>query len=235
MNRRMPALGAAFFQTIPIMTGYLFLGAAFGVLLQSKGYSWPWALWMSAFIYAGSMQFAAVGLMAGAASAVSAALLTLMVNGRHLFYGLSMLEQFRNMGRKRPYMIFSLTDETFSLLCSAKAPAGVDPKQFGFFISLLDQLYWVAGSVAGAAAGALLPFDSKGIDFVMTALFTVIFLDRWKAEENHRPALLGVAIALICLLVFGKSVFLLPSLFLTTAVFLAFRRKLAGEGKPDEP
>ena len=233
MKENARILKLAFPHTIPVMTGYLFLGAAFGILLQSKGYSWAWALLMSVFIYAGSMQFVTIQLLAGGAGLLNAVLMTLMVNARHLFYGLSMLGRFQEMGRKKPYMIFSLTDETFSLLCAAKAPPDVDEKRFFFFISLLDQLYWIAGSVAGAAAGSLLAFDPKGIDFVMTALFTVIFIDQWKGAKKHLPALTGVFVSLLCLLLFGPSVFMLPAMLLTAAVLIAFRKRMEGEGRAD--
>ena len=185
------ALWAAVPYTVPVMLGYLFLGAAFGVLIAENGFSVLWAFLMSTFIYAGSMQFAAISLMTSAFSPVSAFLLTLMVNARHLFYGLSMLKPFERMGKRKPYMIFSLTDETYSLLCGVSAPEGIDPDWFLFFISLLDQLYWIIGSCIGAAAGSFLPFDSTGIDFAMTALFLVIFVEQWEKANSRLPALLG--------------------------------------------
>ncbi len=216
----------AFKHTLPVMTGYLFLGFAFGVFLQSKGYGLPWALLMSVFIYAGSMQFVTVDLLAGAASLVSAAIMTFMVNARHLFYGIAMLNEFREMGRKKPYLIFSLTDETFSLFCGLKEPPGPDRKRLLFYIAILDQMYWVLGSVAGSVFGSVWHIPSKGIDFVMTALFTVIFLERWKAEEDHTASILGIVISLVCLLVFGSSGFVIPAMLSITAVFLLLRGRL---------
>ncbi|MBE6830578.1 MAG: branched-chain amino acid ABC transporter permease [Ruminococcaceae bacterium] len=216
------ALRAAFPHTIPVMLGYLFLGAAFGILLNSKGYGWGWAVLMSVFIYAGSMQFVAIGLLSGPFLPLQAALMTLMVNARHTFYGISMLERFKSMGKKKPYMIFSLTDETFSLLCSAHAPEGVDEDRFLFWVSLLDQLYWVIGAAAGGLIGSLVSFNTKGIDFVMTALFTVIFVDQWENNRNHFPALVGLGGSVLCLAVFGPGNFILPSMALIAAVLSLF-------------
>ena len=209
MNKR--TLKVAFPYTFPVLMGYLFLGIAFGVLLGSKGYHVGWALLMSLFIYAGSMQFVAIDLLAGAFNPVSAMLVTLMVNARHIFYGLSMLDKFKICGRLKPYMVFSLTDETYSLLCAAD-PLGVDRKWFMFCIAILNQLYWVTGSVIGNVAGSLIKFDSTGIDFAMTALFIVIFIEQWENTRNHVPALLGLGITLLCLIVFGRDWFIIASM-----------------------
>ena len=216
------AFRAAFPYTLPVLMGYLFLGIAFGVLLSEKGFSLPWALFMSAVIYAGSMQFAAIGLLTAAFAPLSAFFLTLMVNARHLFYGLSMLEPFRKMGRLKPYMVFSLTDETYSLLCGIRPPENVDQKWFTFFIALLDQSYWIIGSCIGAVAGSLIPFDSTGIDFAMTALFLVIFVEQWENAESKLPALLGIGITVTCLLVFGPDRFLIFSMAGILAALLLF-------------
>ena len=224
------ALRAAFPHTIPVMLGYLFLGAAFGILLSSKGYHWGWAVLMSVFIYAGSMQFVAIGILTGPFLPLQAVLMTLMVNARHAFYGISLLPKFKDMGRKKPYMIFSLSDETFSLLCSAKAPEGVDKNRFLFFISLLDQIYWVIGSAAGGIIGSLVSFNTNGIDFVMTALFTVIFVNQWEENKNHIPALIGLGISALCLMVFGPSNFILPSMALIVLA-LTLLKKPMGEAE----
>lgn len=226
MKETVRVVKEAFYHTIPVLTGYLFLGFAFGVFLQSKGYNWLWALLMSVAIYAGSMQFVTVDLLAGAASLVGAAMMTLMVNARHLFYGIAMLEEFKDMGKKKPYMIFSLTDETFSLLCEVKEKAGTDRRQLLFCVSLLNHLYWILGSIAGAVLGSVLHIPSDGIDFVMTALFVVIFLNRWQAEKDHSASILGVLISVICLLIFGPSNFIIPSMVCMTVLFLLFRNKL---------
>ncbi|WP_256556956.1 AzlC family ABC transporter permease [Hydrogeniiclostridium mannosilyticum] len=230
MQKAKRALAAAFPITIPVMVGYLFLGVAFGVLLQKNGYSVFWAILMSAVIYAGSMQFLAINFLTPGVGVLSIIFMTLMVNIRHIFYGLSMLERFRGTGKKKPYLIFSLTDETFSLLCSAEPPQGVDRGLFYFFISLLDQVYWVAGSALGGLAGALLSFNTKGIDFAMTALFVVIFVNQWRESKQHLPALCGLGLTALCLLVFGADNFLLPALLLILAALLLCRRRLERGG-----
>ncbi len=223
------ALRAAFPHTIPVMLGYLFLGAAFGILLNSRGYSWGWAVLMSVFIYAGSMQFVAISLLSGPFLPLQAVLMTLMVNARHTFYGISMLDKFKGMGKKKPYMIFSLTDETFSLLCSARAPEGVDENRFLFCVSLLDQLYWIIGSAAGGIIGSMVSFNTKGIDFVMTALFTVIFVDQWENNKNHIPALIGLGGSALCLAVFGPGNFILPSMALIVFALSLLRKTVERE------
>lgn len=203
---------AALPYTLPVCMGYIFLGIAFGVLMVSGGFHPFWALLMSVCIYAGSMQFVAVDLLAGPFAPLTAALMTLMVNARHIFYGLSMLERFKICGKLKPYMMFSLSDETYSLLCSARVPEGMDKKWFMFFIALMDQLYWIAGTAIGALAGSLIPFDSTGIDFAMTALFIVIFVEQWESTRNHIPAVLGLAVTLLCLVIFGPDWFIIAAM-----------------------
>ena len=206
------ALKAAFSHTIPVLMGYAFLGMAFGILISSSGYHYIWAIIMSIFIYAGSMQFVAVGLLASGFDIMGTIFITFMVNARHLFYGLSMLSRFPKMGNLKQYMIYSLTDETFSLLCSAKAPEEIDENYFYFFISLLNHFYWILASAIGGILGSLFTFDTTGIDFVMTALFIVIFINQWKSTTNHRPALIGVFTSIICLILFGANNFIIPSM-----------------------
>lgn len=215
----MRELRYAFRQTVPVLCGYLFLGLAFGLLLQQAGYGWPWAVLTSVIVYAGSMQFVLVGLLGGGfASLLSVALTTLSVNSRHLFYGLSFLETFRKMGRAKPYMIFSLTDETYSLLCSLQPPKELDADRVRLYIALLDHAYWVAGSAAGAILGSVLPFDLTGIDFAMTALFVVIFVDQWRGAKSRLPAVAGLGFGLLWLVVLGPDRFLLPALVCTVLV-----------------
>ncbi|MDO4321973.1 MAG: AzlC family ABC transporter permease [Lachnospiraceae bacterium] len=218
----------AFVSSLPVMAGYLVLGIGFGVLLQDKGYGWWWAALMSLTIYAGSMQYVTVDLLSGGASIIAAALMTVLVNLRHLFYGISMLDKYSGTGRKKPYLIFSLTDETFSLVCSPQLPQGVDEKTYYFYVSLMDQCYWVAGSVIGAAAGAALSFNSAGIDFAMTALFVVIFVEQWEKTRQHLPAVSGVVISIVCRLIFGASGFLIPSMIGITAAMFLEKRWLKG-------
>ncbi|MDR3200209.1 MAG: AzlC family ABC transporter permease [Spirochaetales bacterium] len=203
------------------MTGYLFLGMAFGILLESKGYGILWALGMSVFIYAGSLQFVGVGLLAGGFHPLQAALITLMVNARHIFYGLSLLETFKGLRGTKLYMIFALSDETFSLLCSAEPPAHVDKNRFRLWIAFLDQAYWITGSLAGSLMGTALSFNPRGIDFVMTALFIVIFLEQWRTRGGRRPALLGMGAAALCLFIFGPRWFLIPAMALIFAALTA--------------
>lgn len=201
MDRK--ALAAAFPVTVPVLMGYLAIGMAFGLMLQEIGYNFIWAFFMSLSIYAGSGQYLGVTLLATSAALGTVALMTLLINFRHLVYGLSMLEKFRGMGRRKFYMIFSLTDETYALLSSVQAPVGVDPRNFYFSIALLDQSYWIMGSVIGAVVGELIPFDTTGIDFAMTALFVVIAVDQWKAYRQHFPALLGGIVTAVLLLGVG--------------------------------
>ena len=220
----------AFARSLPVMAGYLVLGLGFGVLLQTKGYGVGWALAMSALIYAGSMQYLAVDLLAGGATLVAAALMTFTVNARHLFYGISMVERYRDTGPAKPYLIFALTDETYSLVCSGEVPDGVDRKRYFFLVSLFDQLYWIAGSVLGALAGSVLPFDSTGIDFSMTALFLVVMTEQWRTTRDHRPALVGLGVSVACLVFFGADGFLIPAMIGITLALTLLRPALQPKG-----
>ena len=228
MNRK--TLSSAFHSTIPVLMGYLAIGMAFGLMLQSAGYGVMWAFLMSLTIYAGSGQYLGVSLLSTGVPLTQVAFLTLMINFRHLVYGLSMLEKFRGMGWRKLYMIFSLTDETYALLASARAPVGVEPKRFYFAIALLDHSYWILGSVIGAVAGALIPLDTTGIDFAMTALFVVIAVDQWKAYKNHLPALLGAGATVLFLIVlgrrFGQQQMLLVSLGVIVLALMVLRDRL---------
>ena len=223
------ALRPAFTVTIPVLCGYLFIGFAFGVMLRDIGYTSPWAFLCSLTIYAGSGQYLLVSLLASGASLVTVAVMTLLLNCRHIFYGLSFLETFHQMGARKWYMIFSLTDETYSLLCSLKVPEGMDEKKVMFLISLLDQIYWIIGSVVGAALGQVLPFDMTGIDFAMTALFVTIFVDQWREAKSHLPAVIGLISSVICLQIFGGSNFILPSLIITVTILMALQKRLEGK------
>jgi 4-azaleucine resistance transporter AzlC len=206
---RRKAFKAAFPYTLPVFMGYLFLGIAFGVLLSSKGYHLGWAFLMSVTIYAGSMQFVAIELLTSPFALFSAFIVTLMVQARHLFYGISLLDKFKVSKKLKPYMMFSLTDETYSLLCSTNAKEGIDQKWFMFFIALLDHSYWILGGLIGNVAGTVFRFDPTGIDFAMTALFIVIFVEQWESIKQHIPALLGLGITLVCLILFGEKYFII--------------------------
>ena len=225
---------AAFPVTIPVLMGYLAIGMAFGLMLQSAGYGVLWAFLMSLTIYAGSGQYLGVSLLAAGAPLTQVAFLTLMVNFRHLVYGLSMLEKFRGMGKRKLYMIFSLTDETYALLSSAKAPEGIDEHDYYFAISIMNQSYWIAGSVLGAVLGAALGFDTTGVDFAMTALFLVIAVGQWRAAGSHIPALLGGVATLLSLIVVGAEDMLLPALGIIVGVLTLMRPRLSNAGIKNE-
>ncbi len=212
--------------------GFLFLGIAFGILLSSKGYTLGWALLMSIFIFAGSMQFVAIDLLTQSFNPINAFFLTLLVNARHLFYGISMLSKYRNTGKKKAYLIFGLIDESFSILCSTEPPAGVDRGWFMFFVTLFNHIYWVAASAMGALLGSLFTFNSQGIEFVMTALFIVIFINQWKSQKNHIPALTGLGVSLSCLIILGPNDFIIPSMILILLVLSLFRKNIEKEVAP---
>lgn len=215
----------AFLDTVPVMTGYLFLGFGFGILAQQNGLSLWWALAMSVFIYAGSMQFVAVTILSGSTGLLAAALTTLAVNARHLFYGISMIDRYKGTGKRKPYLIFALTDETYSLV-SQKEP-GQDGGEYYFLVSALDQLYWVLGTLLGAAAGQWIPLNYEGIDFVLTALFVTIFVEQWLSTKNHLPACIGLGASILCRVIFGSGAFLIPSMGLIALLLLLTRRKEA--------
>ena len=229
MSQYRQAFKKAFPYTIPVLTGYLFIGIAFGVMYAEKGYSFLWAILMSLLVYAGSGQYLAVNFFVPGISFLQVIFLTFMVNVRHVFYGISLLEKFNKMGKSRWYMIFGLTDETYSLLCTTKVPEGVNEEKFLLAIALLDQSYWVIGSAIGALAGSLLPINSEGIDFAMTALFVVIFVEQWTEKRNRIPAMIGVGGAFICLQIFGAESFVLPSMLLIICALFAGRRRLEKE------
>ena len=217
----------AFLDTLPVMTGYLFLGFGFGILMHQSGYGVLWAAAMSLFIYAGSMQYMAVSLLTGGAGLVTAALTTLVVNARHLFYGISMVDAYKGTGKKKPYLIFALTDETYSLVSKNKGSENTNRHSYCFLVSLFDHLYWVAGTVLGSLAGSLLSINFEGIEFVLTALFATIFVEQWLSTKNHTPAIIGAAATALCLWVFGKDIFLIPSMIII-AMTLTLMQKNAG-------
>ena len=222
------AFRAAFPLTLPICAGFLFLGLAYGVYMNSKGFSFVWPMIMSLTIFAGSMEFVTVTLLTSAFNPLYAFLLTVMVNARHLFYGVSMLETYKGTGKKKWYLIFGMCDESFTINCTANPPEGVDRGWFMFFVTLLNHIYWVVGSTLGGLLGGLVTFNTKGIDFVMTALFVVIFIDQWRAQKQHLPAVIGLAVSFLSLLVFGTERFILPAMALMLAVLTLLRRPLSG-------
>ena len=216
----------AFIKTLPVLSGYMVLGIGFGILLRKAGFGVPWAFGSSLFIYAGAMQFVMITLLTNGASLISTALTTLMVNARHIFYGVSMTERYKGAGKIKPYLMFALTDETYSLLCNGDHPEGSDFHKFAFRVSLLDQCYWVTGSVAGNILGTALPFDTTGIEFSMTALFITVFVDQWLSSKRHTPALIGLGVSIICLLIFGSANFLIPAMIGILGVLTLLRKQL---------
>ena len=220
------ALKAAFPVTIPVLTGFLCLGIAYGVLMQSKGYGPLWSVMMSAIAFGGSMQFVAITLLTTVFDPVQAFLLSVMVNARHLFYGLSLLEKYKGLGRARFPLIYMLCDETFSLVSTVEPPETVRPRDFYLCISLMDYSYWIAGTALGGILGNVLAFDTTGLDFALTALFVVLFLEQWKKKENRPAGVIGIVCAAASLLLFGPDNLVIPAMVMMTAVLLGGRRHL---------
>ena len=206
------------------MTGYVFLGFGFGILMQQNGFGVLWAAAMSLFIYAGSMQYVAISLLTSGASLLTAAMTAFVVNARHLFYGISMVDVYKGLGKKKPYLIFGLTDETYSLVSQLQLPEGVSRGGYCFLVTLLDHIYWISGTVLGSLAGTLLPINYEGVDFALTALFVTIFVEQWLSTKKHGPAIVGVAATVICLIVFGADVFLIPSMAVIAASLILMRK-----------
>lgn len=228
-NKYWRALKAAFPYTIPIMAGFLFLGFTYGVYMNVKGFSFVYPMLMSLTIFAGSMEFVTVNILLGAFDPLQTFAMTLMINARHLFYGISMLEKYKGLGWKKIYLIFGLCDESFSINYTADIPEDVDRGLFMFFVTLLNQLYWFTGSTLGGLLGSLISFNTEGLDFVMTAMFVVIFLEQWLKDKNHIPALVGTGLSLLCLIAFGADLFMLPSMA-AILITLTFLRKPLEKG-----
>ncbi|MBR0204583.1 MAG: AzlC family ABC transporter permease [Synergistaceae bacterium] len=212
---------SAFRASLPVMTGYVVLGLGFGILLSTKGYNALFALLMSLVIYSGTMQFVAIDLFTSGASLAATGMTSLMVSARHLFYGLSMIERYEKVsGLRKIYMIFALTDETYSLVCES------DDENYCFWVSLLNHIYWTSGSIMGALLGRVLPFDSRGIDFALTALFVSICVEQWLNNSNHYPAITGFIVSVLCLALFGAGNFLIPSMLLITIALFILRERI---------
>ena len=247
---RQKIIQQAFIKSLPVMAGYIVLGIGFGILLRGAGYGVLWAFAMSAFIYAGSMQYVGVSLLTGGASILTTALTTFMVNARHLFYSISMVDRYKDAGKYKPYMIFALTDETYSLLSDGEDPfrdgaepgtggsgstggsagAREDLNKYRFWVSLFDQSYWVTGCVLGSLLGAVIPFSTKGIEFSMTALFIASFTEQWLTTRDHLPALTGLLSTLVCLVIFGAERFLIPAMLLITLILTLVRGRYGEKG-----
>lgn len=225
------ALVAAFPHTIPILAGFLFLGMTYGIFMRVSGFAAWYPILMSLTIFAGSMEFVACNLLLGAFNPLQALMMTLMINARHLFYGIAMLDKYRNMGWKKFYLIFGMCDESFSIHCTADIPEDVDKGWFMLFVNILNHSYWVIGASLGALFGSLIQFNTEGLDFVMTAMFVVIFMEQWSKDKNHLPAILGLGLSLLCLLVFGADSFMIPAM-LAILVSLTVAGKVSKKGAP---
>lgn len=229
MGKKTQALKAAFPSTIPIFAGFLFIGLAYGIYMNSKGFSFIYPMLMSLVIFAGSMEFVTVNLLLSAFNPIYALILTLVVNARHLFYGLSMLEKFKGTGKKKFYLIFGMCDESFTINFTAKPPKDIDKDWFMFFVTLLNHVYWVLGSTLGGILGSFITFNTKGMDFVMTALFVVIFVEQWLSQKEYIPATIGVVASAICLIEFGADNFIIPSMILILLIITILRKYLRKE------
>lgn len=215
----------ALLASLPVMSGYIVLGITFGILLKNAGYGLIWAFAISLFVYAGSMQYVLITLLTGGASLLSVALTTLMVNARHLFYGLSMIERYENIGKSKPYLIFALTDETYSLVCSEHDDTD---KKYYFYVSFLNHFYWILGTALGSFLGGVLTFNTSGMEFAMTALFVVVVVEQWLSTKKHIPTLIGFTCSIVCLIIFGPQNFLIPTMICILATLSIFQKKLGG-------
>lgn len=221
----------AFIDTIPVLTGYLALGFGFGIMLQAAGFPVWLAPVMSITMYAGAMQYVAVGLLSSGASLLTVGLTTVLVNARHLFYGISLLDKFKSTGKRTPYLIFALTDETYSLLCRDNPEVSAEKKKTYYFcICFFDHCYWITGCTLGAVTGSLLTFDSQGIDFVLTALFITIFVEQWQSMRKHYPALMGAAVTAASLVLFGKEHFMIPAMLVILLLLCLHKEKEVTHG-----
>lgn len=226
-------LKTVFIKTLPVMTGYISLGIGFGILLAETGHGIFWSVLMGALIYAGSMQYVAINLITGGASLITTALTTLFINARHLFYGISMIEKYKGTGAKKPYLIFALTDETYSLLCGDDYPENAEKGKYQLAVSVFNHIYWVLGCALGSVIGQTIPFNTAGIEFCMTALFVTIFVEQWISSKKHLPALIGLLSSVICLIIFGADAFLIPTMVLISVLLFAFKPILQKEDKND--
>ena len=220
------AFFAAFPNTIPILAGFLFLGIAYGIYMNQSGFKFYYPMFMSFIIFAGSVEFATVSWLLGSFDPVNIFFLTLMINARHLFYGLSMLEKYNIPGWKKLYLIYGMCDESFSINAMVDIPKDIDKGLFMFFVTMLNQIYWVAGATICGIFGSFIPFDTKGLEFVMTALFVVIFLENWLKEKDHSASVIGLFISFICLMIFKVTNFIIPSMIIILSVLTLLRGRL---------
>ena len=224
------ALICAFPKTIPIMAGFLFLGMSYGIYMRVSGFSFVYPMLMALTIYGGSLEFVAVTMLLGPFAPLQTLVMTLLIQARHIFYGISMLEKYKGTGLKKLYLIFGMCDESFSINCSAEIPEDVDKGWFMFFVTLLNQSYWVFGATMGGLLGSLIPFNTEGIEFVMTAMFVVIFLEQWLKEKQHYSSLIGVLASALCLVIFGAESFMLPTMVCILCLLSLFKKPIEKAG-----
>jgi len=224
---RVKALKAAFPKTLPILAGFLFLGISYGFYMRVSGFSFFFPLCMSIVIFGGSLEFVAVSMLLSPFAPLQTFLMALVIQARHLFYGIAMLDKYKGTGKKKLYLIFGMCDESFSINCSAEIPEDVDKNYFYFFVTVLNQLYWVTGATLGSLIGGFIKFDTTGIDFVMTSMFIVIFLENWLKEKRHIPSLIGILASLVCLFAFGKDSFLIPTMVCIIVLLALFKKPIA--------
>jgi 4-azaleucine resistance transporter AzlC len=229
------AFKCAFPHTIPILAGFMFLGLSHGILMNVSGFRFWYPLITSIVVFGGSLEFVLVSILLSPYAPLQTFFIALMIHTRHLFYGISMLDKFKGMGWKKPYLIFGMCDETFSINCTAQIPDDVDRGWFYFFVTLLDQLYWVCGSTLGGIIGNLLPFNTEGIDFVMTAMFVVIFLEQWLKDKQHSCQWIGLASSVVCLLIFGQDSFLIPTMLCILSGLTIFRKSIENDNAQGSP
>lgn len=222
---RKKTIGLAFHDTIPVFAGYIVLGIGFGVMLRVNGFGVIWAFFMSIFMYAGAMQYAAVGILASGASVATTAITTVLVNIRHIFYGISLLQKYKGLGIAKLYMIFALTDETYALVSTKRMPEGASRKMYYFLVSLFDHCYWILGCCLGAIIGSVLKINFEGIDFALTALFVTILIDQWLSTKNHLPVFVGMISTAVCLAIFGSEKFLIPSMIVIVVILTLTKSK----------
>lgn len=225
-SKNIEALKAAFPHTLPILAGFLFLGISYGIIMNINGFSFLYPFFMAIVIFGGSLEFVAASMLLGKFAPLETLMITLMIQLRHIFYGVSMLEKYQGCGKFKPYLIYGMCDETFSVNYTADIPEGVEKGRFMFFVTLLNQIYWVSGALIGGIAGSYISFNTKGLDFVMTAMFVVIFIEQWQKEDCKIPGIIGVAATAVCLIIFGSTSFMLPSLASILLLLTAFKKPI---------
>ena len=232
-SKKLKALKCAFPKTVPIFAGFWFLGISYGIMMRTQGFSFLYPTLMAITIFGGSLEFVAASMLLGAFAPLQTLLVSFMIQARHLFYGIAMLEKYKGTGWKKPYLIYAMCDESFSINCSAEIPPDVDKGWFMFFVSLLNQSYWVSGAMIGGLLGPLVKFDTEGLSFVMTAMFVVIFLDSFLKEKQHISSAIGIGASVLCLVIFGSESFMIPTMVCIT-VLLTLSRRQIGKREGDE-